>query len=125
MLTYLQGTTRSDIHMATHQTARFSIDSKLSHERAVHRISRYLKGTNNKGFIFRPKKVKGLECYGDADFTGGWYKANASNPEAAMSRTGYMIKYANYPVLWCSKLQSEIALSTIEAEYIALSQSMR
>ena len=61
MLPYLQGTTRSDIHMATHQTARFSIDSKLSHERAVHRISRYLKGTNNKGFIFRSKKERGLE----------------------------------------------------------------
>ena len=33
--------------------------------------------------------------------------------------------YANCPVLWCSKLQTEIALSTTEAEYIALSQSMR
>ena len=42
-----------------------------------------------------------------------------------MSRTGYVIKYTNFPVLWCSKLQSEIALSTIEAEYIVLSQSMR
>ena len=125
MLPYLQGTTRPDISIVTHQVARFSIDPKLSHERTVHRISRYLKGANNKGFIFRPKKVKGLECYGDADFTGGLYKANASNPEAVMSRTGYVIKYANYPVLWCSKLQSEIALSTIEAEYIALSQSMR
>ena len=125
MLTYLQGTTRPDISMATHQAARFSIDPKLSHERAVHRIGRYLKGTNNKGFIFRPKKIKGLECYVDADFAGGWDKADASNPEAVMSRTGYVIKYANCPVLWCSKLQSEIALSTTKSEYIALSQSMR
>ena len=42
-----------------------------------------------------------------------------------MSRTGYVIKYANCPVLWCSKLQLEIALNTTEAEYIALSQSIR
>ena len=28
-------------------------------------------------------------------------------------------------VLWCSKLQMEITLSTIEAEYISLIQSMR
>ena len=42
-----------------------------------------------------------------------------------MSRTGYLITYAGCPVVWCSKLQTEIALSTMEAEYIALSQAMR
>ena len=36
-----------------------------------------------------------------------------------------MILYAGCPVLWCSKLQTEIALSTTEAEYIELSQDMR
>ena len=33
--------------------------------------------------------------------------------------------YANCPVLCCSKLQTEIALSTIESEYIALSQATK
>ena len=33
--------------------------------------------------------------------------------------------YANCPLTWCSKMQSEIALSTTESEYIALSQSLR
>ena len=42
-----------------------------------------------------------------------------------MSRTGYVIKYANCPIIWCSKLQTEIALSTTESEYISLSQSLR
>ena len=42
-----------------------------------------------------------------------------------MSRTGYVICYANCPVIWASKLQAEIALSTTESEYIALSQSLR
>ena len=125
MLTYLQGTTRADISMATHQAARFSVCPKLSHERAVHRIGRYLKGTSDKGFIFRPDKAKGLEYYVDADFAGGWDKADASNPEAVTLRTGYVIKYENCPVLWCCKLQSGIALSTTKAEYITLSQSMR
>ncbi len=32
--------------------------------------------------------------------------------------------YANCPILWVSRLQTEIALSTAEAEYIALSQSL-
>jgi hypothetical protein len=33
--------------------------------------------------------------------------------------------YAGCPITWCSKLQTEIALSTTEAGYIALSQAMR
>ena len=33
--------------------------------------------------------------------------------------------YAGCPIIWVSKLQTEIALSTTEAEYIALSQAMR
>ena len=50
---------------------------------------------------------------------------DADNPENLMSRTGYVIMYAGCPILWCSKLQTEIALSTTEAEYIALSQAIR
>ena len=42
-----------------------------------------------------------------------------------MSRTGYIIKFANCPIVWVSKIQTEIYLSTTEAEYISLSQSMR
>ena len=41
-----------------------------------------------------------------------------------MSHTGYVIKYTGCPLLWCSKIQTEINLITTEAEYIALSQAM-
>jgi hypothetical protein len=125
MLTYLQGTSRPDISMAVHQAARFCIDPKLSHERAIYRIGKYLEGTKDKGIIFKPDATKGLECFVDADFAGGWNKADANTADAVMSRTGYVIMYAGCPITWCSKLQTEIALSTTEAEYIALSQSLR
>ena len=45
LLTYLQGTSRPGIAIAVHQAARFTNDPKFSHERAVHRIVRYIKGT--------------------------------------------------------------------------------
>jgi hypothetical protein len=41
------------------------------------------------------------------------------------SRTGYVLTLGSAPILWVSKLQTEIALSTLESEYIALSQGMR
>ena len=125
MMNYLQQSTRPDISFAVHQCARFCNDPKRSHERAVKRIGKYLIGTKERGILCKPDKNKGLECYVDADFAGGWDRGDSENPENVMSRTGYVIRYAGCPIVWCSKLQTEVALSTTEAEYIALSQSMR
>jgi hypothetical protein len=41
------------------------------------------------------------------------------------SRNGWIIFYAECPIIWASKLQSQVALSTTEAKYIALSMSLR
>ena len=41
------------------------------------------------------------------------------------SRTGFCLTLGGCPLLWVSKLQTKVALSTTEAEYIALSQAMR
>ena len=125
MLNYLQGTTRPDISMAVHQVARFCIDPKLSHERAVQRIGKYLIETKEKGINFEPDPTRGVECFVDADFAGGWNQTDADDAGSVFSRTGYVIMYSGCPIAWKSKLQSEIALSTTEAEYIALSQALR
>ena len=125
MLEYLQNTSRPDIAMATHQCARFNAIPKLCHERAVKRICKYLLGTMDKGIVYRPDPTRGLECHVDADFAGGWDSGDTSNPESVLSRTGFVISYAGCPIYWRSKLQSEIALSTTESEYIALSMAMR
>ena len=61
MLTYLQGTSRTDILMVTHEAARFCIAPKLSNERVAHHISRYFKATKDKGKTFTPDIHKGLE----------------------------------------------------------------
>ena len=125
MLGYLQGTTRPDISMATHQCARFNSNPKLCHERAVKRIVKYLLDSKDKGIVFRPDLSRGLECFVDADFAGGWKDSEKDTPESVLSRTGFVIMFAGCPITWSSKLQTEIALSTTESEYIALSTSMR
>ena len=124
MLGYLQGTTRPDIAMETHQCARFNNDPHLSHERSVKRVGGYLLDTRDKGMIYRPDITRGLECYVDADFAGVWKDGNHDSPESVLSRTGFVIMYAGCPITWGSKLQTEIAMSTTESEYIALSSAM-
>ena len=64
-------------------------------------------------------------CYGYAKFSSGWDQEDYNNVENVMSRTGYVIKYVGCPVLWCSNLQTEIALSTTEEEYTALGNAIR
>jgi hypothetical protein len=124
MLTYLQNSARPDIAMAVHQTAHFSNKPMLSYEKSVMQLGRYLLDTCKRGLIHKPDKSKGLECYVNADFAGGWSQADSANVDNVLLRTGYVIMYATCPIHWASRLQTEIALSTAEAEYIAFSQSL-
>jgi hypothetical protein len=61
----------------------------------------------------------------DADFTGLWVHEDDHDPTSVKSRTVYIIFVANYPVFWKSKLHSDVALSTMEAEYNAKKRAMR
>ena len=47
------------------------------------------------------------------------------DPRHTCSRTGYLINVFGCPVLWWSKLEIKIALSTMEVKYVALSQSCK
>ena len=125
MISYLQGTTRPDIAMATHQCARFNNDPHLSHEQSVKRIGIYLLDKRYMGMVYIPDITRGLECYVDSDFAGGWKDGNHDSPESVLSRTGFVIMYAGCPITWGSKLQTEISLSTTESKYIAISSAMR
>jgi hypothetical protein len=75
--------------------------------------------------IYSPSN-QSFDVYVDASFTGDWDPTNAEwDTDTARSRTGYVILYASCPVIWASKLQTEIALSTTEAEYLAISTATR
>ena len=125
MLRYLTGSVWPDIAMAVHQYARFSINPMRSHKQAVMHIGWYLLSMKDIGMKYTPDSTKGIEVYVNADFAGDWDPGDPLNSENIYSRTGYVIQYAGCPIHWQSKLQTEIALSTAEAEYIALSQALR
>jgi hypothetical protein len=107
--------------MAVHQCARFSANPMRSHEQAVVGIGRNLLSTHIRGMTYTPDPTKGIKVCVDSDFAGGWDPEDAMNADNVYSQTEYVIQYAGCPMYWQSKLQTEIALSTAEAEYIALS----
>ena len=125
-INYLEKSTRADIAFATHQCARFSSDPKESHGKALKWLGRYLAQTKDRGMILKPDIEHSFDCYVDADFCGGWDQDDAlEDPATAKSRTGYVIMYAGCPVVWSSKMQTEVTLSTTEAEYVALSSALK
>ena len=125
MLLYISSNTRPDIQFAVHQAARFTHAPKKSHAQAVKRIIRYLVGTADKGIQFVPDLNAGLDCYVDADFAGLWGHEDDQDPVSVKSRTGFTLTLFGCPIIWASKLQTEITLSSTAAEYVAFSMAMR
>ena len=73
----------------------------------------------------KPNDKMNLELYADANFAGLWSIEHPDDPISVRSHTGYIITLCGLPVSWSSKLQTEIATSTMMAEYIALSTGMQ
>ena len=125
-LNFLEKSTRPDISVSVHQCVRFTEHPKRCHAEAVKRIGRYLLGTRDKGIIIDPNSPWHFDCWVDADYAGNWRYENAHvDPMTSKSRSGWIVRFAGAPITWASKMQTITALSTTEAEYIALSTSLR
>ena len=89
------------------------------------RICRYIQAIKDNGLVLNlPKKVV-VDCYADAYFSEMWGNGYLQDPILARSRTIFVVIFANCPLLWVSKLQTEISLSTLHSEYMALSNFVR
>jgi hypothetical protein len=72
-----------------------------------------------------PTRELCVDCYIDSDFAGACAVKLCQDPASVKTCTGYIIMYQGVPLLWVSKIQTQVALSRMEAEYVALSQSMQ
>jgi hypothetical protein len=69
---------------------------------------------------------KSFEVHIDCNFAGNWIKEDAmDDPSMVKSWTGDIISYDGCLVIWASKLQTEVVLSSTESEYVGLSESLR
>ena len=84
------------------------------HWSGVKRVLRYIKGTLDQGLKFESSSDCDINLHGYAD--ADW----AGDATTRKSTSGYMFSLAGATVSWKSKRQTVVALSSIEAEYIAL-----
>jgi hypothetical protein len=123
-LNYLAQTTCPDIMYTVHQIAKYSANPREPHGEAILYLVRYLKKSLDLSICFEPKPIKIFKCYCDADFSGNWTSTIADvNPSTSKSCSGWAVFYAGCPIIWASKLQTQMALSTTEAKYIAMLMS--
>ncbi len=106
--------TRPDVAFATSVASRFAKNPGHRHMEAVKTILRYLKGSRERGITYGDLDQEDLllEGYSDSDWAG--------DRESRRSTSGFIFLLIGGPVSWCSKRQSTVALSSTEAEYIAL-----
>ena len=117
-LMYLATCTRPDIAYAVSVLARFNASPGKAHWQAVKHLFRYLKGTLDLKLTYGPSDDKELfVTYSDADYAG--------DDDTMRSTGAYVLKMGTGAVDWSSKLQTVVAQSTTEAEYVAAVQAGR
>ena len=108
--------TSPDINYVVGLASRFQSNPGIKHWMAVKRILRYLKGKIDYVLCYQGKDLR-LIGYTDANWGG--------NPNQCKSTSGYTFFLNDCEISWCSKKQSCIALSTMEAEDVACSSAIQ
>ncbi len=111
-LLYAAIATRPDISQAVGALSKFNSAPTEAHLTAVKRILRYLKGTINLSLQYKRTESLEIVGYSDADW--------ANDMETRHSTSGNVFVMGEGPISWLSQKQATVALSTAEAEYIAL-----
>jgi len=111
-LLYSSVTSRPDITFAVNQIGRFQENPGLPHWQATKRILRYLKGTKKMKITYG-KPEEGAKVFCDADLAG------CKDSQKSTSRL--IILFCGGPVVWKSVNQRTPALSSLEAEFVAMS----
>jgi hypothetical protein len=120
-LLYASTSTRPDFSYAVGVLSRFMHNPGSQHVVACKRVLRYLKGTTDLGLEYNLQNIKhnefNIEAFTDADWAG--------DHDQRRSTTGWLIKLNGCTVSWSSKRQTTPALSTAEAEYMAVSAAVQ
>ena len=115
-LMYLATATRPDIAHAVSFLSQFLTNYRQEHWTATKRVLRYLRGTPGIGITYG---CGGSSIIGFSDSDWG----NCLTDRR--SYTGYIFMYNGGAVSWESRKQRTVALSSTEAEYMALTEASK
>src|SRR5262245_7803220 len=120
-LSFLSTSTRPDIAYAVNRLAAYTANPSVQHYTALKRILRYLAGTKNLGIKYTKSQTNNEQNNLFHDYSDSGF----ANADDGKSISGYVYLASGGAITWRSKKQTIIALSSTEAEYIALSEAGR
>ena len=110
--------TRPDLAHAVSTVSKYMANPGGEHWNAVKWIFRYLNGIAGYGILFaRQHGYNSVVGYVDSDYAG--------NIDDRRSTIGYVFTQSGGPVCWRSTLQSLVAVSTTEAEYMVVAKAAK
>eukprot|EP00795_Rhopilema_esculentum_P016954 gene16954-8450_t len=115
-LVYLATATRPDLSWIVSKLSQHLDKLSQAHVAAVKRVFRYIKGSTSFRIKFTPTDGQ-LIAYTDSDW--------GNDIENRRSTSGFVTTLRSAPISWKSKKQSTVALSSCEAEYIALAEATK
>uniref|UniRef100_A0A2N9HW24 Integrase catalytic domain-containing protein n=1 Tax=Fagus sylvatica TaxID=28930 RepID=A0A2N9HW24_FAGSY len=117
-LMYAMVCTRPDLAHAVSTVSRYMANPRKEHWNAMKWIFRYLKDTAEHGILFSRQSGTNLVAgYVDADYAG--------EVDNRRSTTSYVFALSGVPICWKSTLQSIVAMSTTEAEYMVVAEAAK
>lgn len=116
-LIFLSNLTRPDISFAVSKLAQFMNGHDSSHWEAAKKVLRYLQGTKTFGLRYSPVEDVQLSGYTDSDYAGDQIQRKSTG--------GFAFFLGNSLISWSSQKQPLVALSSTEAEYVALGTAAR
>ena len=112
-LLYLANCTRPDISYAVNVLSRHQIDPTENEWNMAKRVMQYLSGTKHYDLTYKAKS-EGLIGYSDSSL---------SDCKNSLTTCGFVIKMFGDVVAWRTHKQTGVALSTCQAEYVAMSEA--
>jgi hypothetical protein len=111
-LNYFSIMTRPDISYSVGCASQFLEFPSESHYVMLKRIVRYLAGTSDVGLVLGGDSSEEIVIFSDATW--------ASDPYDRKSTSGMVVKLGGSVIAWFSRKQKSVALSSMEAELIAV-----
>jgi hypothetical protein len=124
-LMYAAVATRPDIAFAVNRLASFTANPTMCHWTAAKHVLRYLKGTKYIGITYSKPESENMESANNFINFTGYSDASFANNYDRTSVSGYVFTAAHGAIMWGSKKQNIVSLSTTEAEYVCLSDAAR